>query len=110
MALREDENGQVVFHSIGGPLREVPALSRPHQDPTIRAWRLLEGSPAPGDSRLYLDRAALEYLLDNARASLTGRTVLHGVTVDVELRETPNGDRYQVLKFSGIVRPEGVGG
>lgn len=96
------------FSSLHCPIREVPALSRPDQDPTIRKWRLLEGSPAPGDSRLYLDVRALEALLDHARQSPTQRVIVHAVEFEVDLREARNGHRYQVIKFEGVVAPEGL--
>lgn len=102
----DDDGRQVTFSSLRGPLREVPSLSRPNQDPTIRAWRLLEGSPTPTDTRLYLDVHALEHLLAQAQSSPTLRAVLHGVVVDVELREDRTGHRYQVMKFSGVPAPE----
>lgn len=97
------------FSSLSVPLREVPALDRPNQDPVLRVWRLLEGSPAPGDSRMYLDTKALQHMLDVAKSSPTGRAVIHAVVVDVELREAGNGHRYQVLKFDGEAAPEWSG-
>jgi hypothetical protein len=109
-----DDDGAIYlptnFRSLNCDVREVPHLDRPNQDPTLRRWRLLEGAPAPHDSRLYLDRKALRFLLDRAEASPTGRVVIHGAVFDVELREARNGHRYNVIRFEGSAEPEGLFG
>lgn len=113
----DDDLSQYGFASLGIPLRDVPALDRPNQDRIIRRWELFTepGAPTvdslargmgPRDARLYLDVKALEYLLDQARSSLTQRVVIHGLVIEVELRENSNGHRYQVAKFRGVPAPE----
>lgn len=58
-----------------------------------------DGPLKDGDRRLIVDVETLEALLDLAKGSYTKRVVLHKVALRVELRETPDGHRYELWKF-----------
>lgn len=87
-------------------LREVPVLQRgPGYPETLSVFEV--GGPSDSaDRRLVVDRATLEQLLDVARASLTGRVVLHRVGLRVEVLES-GGHRWEhVILIGGELRPE----
>lgn len=81
-------------------------LQRPGQPEVLRKVQFPDRA---GDRRLYIDVAALEQMLAMARASVTHRVVLHGVTVEVELvRSKLDGHEYEVWTFNGQAAPEGA--
>lgn len=87
-------------------LREVPVLQRgPGYPETVRTFEV--GGPSdPADRRLVVDRATLEQLLDVAKASLTGRVVLHRVGLRVEVLDDGSHSWEHVVILGGELRPE----
>ena len=69
------------------------------QDRILRRYSI-GGPKSLRDTRCYLDRADLEYLLNVAQASPTGRVVLPCAGVEWELRESRDGHRYEIFKIS----------
>lgn len=75
-------------------------LQLPGRDRKIRTVEY--GGPDCGvDTRLYVDGAMLDRLTAVSRASATGRAVVHGAGVRVDLYETSTGHRYEVWKLVG---------
>jgi hypothetical protein len=65
------------------------------------------GEGDSGDRRMFLSVRELEELLAVARSSLTGRVVMHGVSLRVATYQDRKGHRYDVLKIgSSHVEPE----
>lgn len=69
------------------------------QDTILRRYTL--GGPENlRDTRMYLDRADLEFLLEKAKVSPTGRVVLPCAGFDWELRKSRDGHLYEVVKIT----------
>ena len=81
-------------------------IQRPGVDRLIRSVEY--GGPGCGtDTRMHIDRATLQQFADVARQSVTGRAVLHGAGVRVDLYETETGHRYETWVIVGShIEPE----
>jgi hypothetical protein len=87
-----------------GPIDRLVPLQRPGSDEVLRKDKITN----PGvDRRLFLDRAMLRKLLDMAESSITGRVVLHGAELTVELLKGKDGNVYESWTISGAPRAEG---
>lgn len=87
-----------------------------NQDHILRRYSL-GGPHSLRDTRCYLDRADLEYLLTIAKASPTGRVVLPCAGLNWELRRSRDGHQYEIFKImsrqpqperapSGLITPD----
>jgi len=88
-----------------------PSLQRGPDYPEVLAVREIGGPRDPADRRMVLDTKTLEHLLDVARASLSGRVVVHHAGLRVQtLRDRETGHRWEnVLLIGSEAKPE-VGG
>lgn len=74
--------------------------------PTILADVEIGGPQDSADRRLVLDVEQLEYLLARARASATGRVVVHKFGLRCQLLQEDNGHRWNNCYLIGEVAPE----
>ena len=86
------------------PIDRLVPLQRPGGDEVLRKERITN----PGvDRRFYLDRMMLRKLLDMAESSVTGRVVMHGAELTIELLKSTDGHVYESWTVSGAPRSEG---
>lgn len=86
------------------PVDRLVPLQRPGGDEVLRKERITN----PGvDRRFYLDRAMLRKLLSMAESSTTGRVVMHGAELTIELLKAKDGHVYESWTVSGAPRAEG---
>ncbi len=69
------------------------------QDTILRRYTL-GGPDTLRDTRCYIDRADLEFLLEKAKASPTQRVVLPCAGVEWELRQSRDGHQYEIFKIT----------
>ena len=82
------------FNELGWHLVQKPGLQLPDR-PTVVSDVQYGGDGDPTDRRMVLGVQQLELLLEHARASLTGRVVLHGVGIRVQVLQ----DRHSAHRF-----------
>ena len=69
------------------------------QDTILRRYTL-GGPETLRDTRCYIDRADLEFLLEKAKASPTQRVVLPCAGLNWELRQSRDGHQYEIFKIT----------
>ena len=69
------------------------------QDTILRRYTL-GGPDTLRDTRMYIDRSDLEFMLEKAKASPTQRVVLPCAGIDWELRRSRDGHLYEICKIT----------
>lgn len=86
-------------------VEDLPVLHKPGQDVTLRRYRIGGGDDRT-DRRIIFDRAGMDLLHRLAEGSLTGRVVLDGASLTIEVRQASDGHVYEVWTFAGAPRAE----
>ena len=95
--------------SLNDPRMGLRVNSNPLQRAGLPELVRESAFPEPGhrrDIRMYLDQSALETLLSRAKASMTGRAVLHQVSLRVRLFRGKDGRTYEAWSIEADRPPE----
>lgn len=88
------------LHPRVAPRVNSKPLQRPGADKIVRSTTML-GPDVHGDRSLHLGVETLERLLELARSSPVRQVVIPRCGVQIDLRERPDGHRYEVWRIVG---------